>query len=64
MKFLRKFIDNQSKHFKEGGKLSRLAPLFEALDNFIYTPGTVTRGAPHVRDALDLKRMMIWVVMV
>jgi len=62
LKFLRKFIDNQSKHFKDGGKLSRLNPLFEALDNFIYTPGTVTRGAPHVRDALDLKRMMIWVV--
>ncbi len=62
MKFLRKFLDNQSKHFKEGGKLSRLHPLYEAADNFIYTPGTVTRGAPHLRDALDLKRMMIWVV--
>ena len=62
MKFLRKFIDNQSRHFKKGGKLSRLKPLFEALDNFIYTPGTVTRGAQDVRDALDLKRMMIWVV--
>ncbi|MEE9448613.1 MAG: NADH:ubiquinone reductase (Na(+)-transporting) subunit B [Ignavibacteriaceae bacterium] len=62
MKFLRKFLDNQSKHFKEGGKLSRFHPLYEAVDNFIFTPGTVTKGAPHVRDVLDFKRMMIWVV--
>jgi Na+-transporting NADH:ubiquinone oxidoreductase subunit B len=62
LKFLRKFLDNQSKHFKEGGKLSRFHPLYEAVDNFIFTPGTVTKGAPHVRDVLDFKRMMIWVV--
>ncbi|RKY92157.1 MAG: NADH:ubiquinone reductase (Na(+)-transporting) subunit B [Ignavibacteriae bacterium] len=62
MKFLRKFLDNQSKHFKEGGKLARLHPLYEAIDNFIYSPGTVTKSAPHVRDVLDFKRMMIWVV--
>jgi Na+-transporting NADH:ubiquinone oxidoreductase subunit B len=62
LKFLRKFIDNQSRHFKEGGKLTRLHPLYEAADNFIYTPGTVTKGAPHVRDVLDFKRLMIWVV--
>jgi len=62
LKFLRKFLDNQSKHFKEGGKLARLHPLYEAIDNFIYSPGTVTKSAPHVRDVLDFKRMMIWVV--
>ncbi len=62
MKFLRQFLDNQSKHFKEDGKLARLHPLYEAIDNFIYSPGTVTKGAPHVRDVLDFKRMMIWVV--
>ena len=62
MKFLRKFLDNQSKHFKEGGKLARLHPLYEAIDNFIYSPGTVTKSAPHVRDVLDFKRLMIWVV--
>ena len=62
MKFLRKFLDNQSKHFKEGRKLSRFLPLYEAIDNFIYSPGTVTKSAPHVRDVLDFKRMMIWVV--
>ena len=62
MKFLRRFLDKQARHFSEGGKLSRLHPLFEATDTFLYTPGTVTAGPPHVRDAMDLKRMMITVV--
>ncbi|QGJ70238.1 Na(+)-translocating NADH-quinone reductase subunit B [Planctomycetales bacterium 10988] len=39
-----------------------LYPLYEATDTFLYTPGEVTKNASHVRDALDLKRMMITVV--
>jgi Na+-transporting NADH:ubiquinone oxidoreductase subunit B len=39
-----------------------LYPLYEAADTFLYTPGEVTRGPSHVRDALDLKRMMSIVV--
>ncbi len=62
MRSLRKFLDNQEKHFAKGGKLERLFPLFEMTDTFLYTPGTVTRTASHVRDALDLKRMMMVVV--
>lgn len=50
------------KHFEKGGKFERLYPLFEAQDTFLFTPDTVTRTASHVRDALDLKRMMIIVV--
>ena len=48
--------------FKEGGKLEKLYPVYEALDTFLYTPGEVTSGASHVRDGIDLKRMMITVV--
>jgi Na+-transporting NADH:ubiquinone oxidoreductase subunit B len=44
------------------GWRDRLRPLIEAADHFLYTPGTVTRGAPHVRDAINLKRMMIVVI--
>ncbi len=62
MKALRKLLDSQEKHFKKGGKLAKLYPLWEAQDTFLYTPGKVTHGASHVRDALDLKRMMITVV--
>jgi Na+-transporting NADH:ubiquinone oxidoreductase subunit B len=48
--------------FAAGGRWESLQPLYEAVENFLLTPGTVTRGAPHVRDVMDLKRMMIIVV--
>lgn len=50
------------KLFGKGAPLERLYPLFEATETIVLTPGKVTRGASHVRDALDLKRMMITVV--
>ena len=62
MKFLRDLQDKQAKLFEKGGKLEKLYPLFEANDTILFTPGHVTKGASHVRDALDLKRMMIIVV--
>lgn len=62
MRVLRKFLDSQEKHFKKGGKLERLYPLFEATDTLLFSEGEVTRFASHVRDALDLKRTMTWVV--
>lgn len=62
MKFLRKFLDKQSHHFEKGGKLSYLFPLWEATDTFLYTPGSVTKSGSHVRDTIDLKRMMMMVV--
>ena len=62
MKFLRDLLDRQAHHFEKGGRLERLYPLWEAQDTFLYTPGEVTREAPHVRDALDMKRLMVTVV--
>ncbi len=62
MKFLRNFLDNQEKHFLEGGKLKSLYPLYELTDTFLFTSGNVTKTGSHIRDALDLKRMMITVV--
>ena len=50
------------KLFIEGGRLARMRPLYEAVDRFLFSSGEVTRGAPHVRDAMDLKRMMITVI--
>jgi Na+-transporting NADH:ubiquinone oxidoreductase subunit B len=49
--------------FEQGGPLSRFMPLFEATDTFLFTPGTVTREGAHVRDAVDLKRVMMTVVL-
>lgn len=62
MKFLRSFLDKQRRWFGEGGKLKRLFPMYEALDTFFYTPGKVAKGPTHVRDAIDLKRVMSVVV--
>ena len=62
MKFLRRVLDRQAHHFEPGGRFERLGVLWEAQDTFLYTPGTVTNSAPHVRDGIDLKRTMMTVV--
>ncbi len=62
MRLLRGFLDKQEKHFRKGGKLEKLYYLYEAIDSFLYSSGRVTREGPHIRDALDLKRMMLTVV--
>lgn len=62
MKFLRDQLDKVEPLFLKGGKLEKLYPLYEATDTFLYTPGHVTKAAAHIRDSLDMKRMMIMVV--
>ena len=62
MKPLRGMLDKVHPHFVKGGKFEKLYPLYEALDTFAYTPGEVTKGSSHVRDGIDLKRMMSMVV--
>ncbi len=62
MRFLRSFLDRERKHFEKGGRLERFFPLFKGADTFLFTPGTITKTASHVRDAIDLKRVMITVV--
>lgn len=62
MKFIRDQHDKMDPLFAEGGKLEKLYPLWEAHDTLLFTPGHVTKGTTHVRDGLDLKRMMITVV--
>lgn len=59
---MRGLLDKLGKPFEKGGKLEKLYPIYEALDTFLYTPGSVTKGTTHVRDGLDLKRMMVMVV--
>lgn len=61
MKALRTFLDGQHHHFVKGGKFEKFYSLYEAIDTFIYTPDSVTSGRTHVRDGLDLKRLMITV---
>lgn len=62
MKFLLKRLQKNKHLFEPGGKLERLFPLYEAQESFLFTPPETAKGAPHVRDGLDLKRAMITVV--
>ncbi|MEM7785135.1 MAG: NADH:ubiquinone reductase (Na(+)-transporting) subunit B [Planctomycetota bacterium] len=55
-------LDKVEPLFEKGGPLEKLYPLYEANDTFLYTPGEVTHGSTHVRDALDTKRMMTMVI--
>jgi Na+-transporting NADH:ubiquinone oxidoreductase subunit B len=62
MRVLRNLLDKQEKLFTNGGPLERFYALFEAGDTFLYTPGHTTRTTAHVRDSLDMKRLMSIVV--
>ena len=61
MRPLRSLLDKIAPYFDEDGRFPWAFPIFEAIDTALYTPGTVTAGASHVRDGLDLKRIMITV---
>lgn len=58
---LRSLLDSIEPHFHKGGKLEKYYPLYEAADTFMYRPPLVTRTTAHVRDSIDLKRIMILV---
>ncbi len=60
---LRNILDKMEPHFHKGGKYENWYALYEAADTIFYTPGHVTKAAAHIRDAVDLKRMMILVWM-
>ncbi|WP_230970553.1 NADH:ubiquinone reductase (Na(+)-transporting) subunit B [Nitrogeniibacter aestuarii] len=58
---LRKFLDSIEHEFEKGGRHEKWYALYEAVDTIFYRPKAVTRTTAHVRDGLDLKRMMITV---
>ena len=59
---IRKTIDKLKKPFNKGQKWERLAPAFNALDTFLFVPKHTTKYGAHIRDAVDLKRTMITVI--
>mgnify|MGYP005612398083 CR=1 FL=1 len=63
MKFLRDKIDQIKKPFEKGQKYKKFAPAINALDTFLYVPNHTTKHGAHIRDAVDLKRTMITVVL-
>ena len=59
---LRKLLDSIEPNFRQGGRLEKLYPVYEMVDTILYSPGYVTKSASHVRDAVDMKRVMttVW----
>ncbi len=63
MKFIRKIFDTQKSLFQKGGKFEKGYYLFEALEAFLFVPDHVTsKKGVQVKDAIDLKRLMMTVV--
>ena len=63
MKFLRDILDKQKPMFQKGGKLEKFHYLFEAGETFMFVPNEVTpKKGTQIRDAIDLKRLMMTVV--
>ena len=58
---LRKVLDNVEHHFQEGGRFQKWFAVYEVFDTFLYAPNSVTKSTAHVRDGVDLKRIMITV---
>lgn len=58
---LRSMLDKAAPHFEKGGKYEKMYPLYEAIDTGLYSPPSVTNNTAHVRDGIDLKRIMITV---
>ncbi|MCK9259777.1 MAG: NADH:ubiquinone reductase (Na(+)-transporting) subunit B [Azoarcus sp.] len=58
---LRSYLDSIEHNFEKGGKYEKWYALYEAVDTALYRPSSVTRTTAHVRDGIDLKRMMITV---
>ena len=62
MKWLRNVLDKLEPEFKNGGRLEKLAPIFEATDTILFSTDERTESGPHIRDSVDIKRVMILVV--
>lgn len=60
---VRRFLDRIEPAFQKGGPYEKYYAVYEMIDTFIYTPADITRGSPHVRDGVDLKRVMSYVVL-
>lgn len=62
MKLLRNFLDGIKPNFEKGGKLEKLHPAFDAFETFAFVPGHTAHSGAHIRDAIDLKRTMVLVI--
>ena len=57
-----KWLEQWFEKIEPKGKLSWLGSTYEAFHTFAFTPKAVTRQGSHIRDAVDMKRSIIIVV--
>ena len=62
MKFLRNTLDKLKPNFEKGGKLHFLHSTFDAIETFMFVPNHTTKQGAHIRDGIDLKRTMFFVI--
>lgn len=62
MKFLRNYLDKIKPNFEKGGKYQKFHSTFDAFETFLFVPNTVTHKGSSIRDAIDLKRTMVIVI--
>lgn len=59
---LRNYVNKIKPNFSEGGKFAKLQSTFEAFESFLFVPDKTTQKGCQIRDAVDMKRTMIFVV--
>jgi Na+-transporting NADH:ubiquinone oxidoreductase subunit B len=63
MKFIHNIFNSSRGYFEKGGKFEKLFPLFEATESFFFIPAAATQADSHIRDNLDVKRFMSFVIL-
>ncbi len=63
MKGLRNFIDKVKPQFEKGGRFEKLHSTFDAFETLLFVPNDTTRKGSHIRDAIDMKRIMSTVIL-
>ena len=62
MQLFRNILNTVKPHFEKGGKLEKMYPAYDAFETFLFVPDHTTKKGSHIRDAIDLKRTMITVL--
>ena len=62
MKLFKNILESVKPHFLQGGKLEKMYPAHDAFETFLFVPAHTTNSGSHIRDAVDLKRTMAFVI--
>lgn len=62
MNKLRRTVDKIKPHFSKGGKFAKLESTFDAFETMLFVPNHTTKSGAHIRDAMDMKRTMVMVI--